>query len=94
MVLYRILLGIDALALGIALLFFAWGLSDSSVSSFNILEWILLLGTLGGILAGGLVLQRQGSEGLAKAVLALLAVPAALFGLFFLLLILASPRWN
>lgn len=91
---YRILLGIDAIALGIILYFFVWGLSDGTVSSFNILDWMGLIAIAGGIVAGGVLLQRAGRSGQAKALLALMAVPVALGGLFILILIVANPRWQ
>ncbi|WP_270938605.1 hypothetical protein [Falsiroseomonas oryzae] len=94
MTLYRILLGIDGAALGIALFFFLWGVSDGTVSSFNILSWMAMLGVLAGIVGGGVALQRGGRPAAAKGLLSLLAVPAALAGLLILALILINPRWN
>ena len=41
---FRILFGIDALAAAVVAFFFVWGLSDGSVSAFNILLWLALLG--------------------------------------------------
>ncbi len=92
--LYRLQLGIALSAAAIALLFFAEGLSDGSMSTFNATAWLgVLAGTLG-IPAAGIVLRRNGRLGAANLVLALLAVPALLAGMFFLVLILAQPRWN
>jgi nitrogen fixation-related uncharacterized protein len=36
MITYRVLIGIDLLAAAVVLFFFLWGLSDGTVSSFNI----------------------------------------------------------
>ena len=47
MVTFRILFGIDALAAAVVLFFFIWGLSDGTVSDFNILLWLALLGGVG-----------------------------------------------
>ena len=94
MTLYRSLLGIDAVALGIAVYFFLWGLSDGTVSSFNIGTWLMLLVPLMAIVWGGIALRRAGRMGAAKVLLALLAVPSAGAALFVVLLILSNPRWN
>ncbi len=91
---FRILFGIDALAAAVVVFFFLWGLSDGSVSSFNILLWLAMLGGVGSVLGGGAWLRSYGQLGLAYGVLLLLAIPATLIGLFFLLLIVLQPRWN
>lgn len=91
---FRILFGIDALAAAVVVFFFLWGLSDGSVSSFNILLWLAMLGGVGGVLGGGVWLRSHGYFGMAYGVLLLLAIPATLVGLFFLLLIVLQPRWN
>jgi hypothetical protein len=49
---------------------------------------------MGAIIWGGIALHARGRVGLAKAVLAVVAVPTVLFFLFFLTLILTQPRWN
>ena len=94
MTVFRVLFGIDALAVAVVVFFFLWGLSDGSVSSFNILLWLALLGGVGGVLGGGLWLQSIGQRQLANGLLMVLAFPAAMIFLFFLVLIIAQPRWN
>jgi hypothetical protein len=94
MVLYRILLGIDVLAAGVVLFFFAWGLQDGSVSSFNALLWAVLLLLALGVPASAILLKRSGRVGLASALLALPAVPATLLGLLVLLLAVAGGHWH
>ena len=74
--------------------FFLWGLSDGTVSSFNILLWLAILGGVSAVLVGGTWLRARGLARLANGVLLVLAIPAALFALFFLVLIIAQPRWN
>ena len=92
--LFWILLGIDAaVALVIAYFFFA-GLADGSVSSFNMTLWLAIIGGVAGVLGGGWLLRAKGQRGAANGVMALLAVPGFLFGLFILLLIIVQPRWN
>lgn len=94
MILFRLLLAIDIIAAGVLGFFFLWGLADGTVSSFNILLWMGLLGGTAAILGGGWALRRKGMTVGANLVLAILAAPAAAFGLFFLMLILLQPRWN
>ncbi len=94
MVIYRSLLGLTGLTAAIVVWFFLEGLADGSVSSFNITLWLGLLAVACGVPAGGAVLHANGKTGAAKALLALVAVPAVLAGLFFLLLILTVDRWN
>ena len=94
MVVFRILFGIDALAAAVVLFFFLWGLGDGTVSEFNILLWLCLVGGVGGVLGGGLWLNVKGQRRLANSLLLVLAIPATLLGLFFLALIALHPRWN
>jgi hypothetical protein len=91
---FRILIGIDALVAFVAVFFFTWGLSDGTVSSFNILLWLTILGGVAAVLVGGLWLNAYGQRRLANAVLLILAIPAVLYVLFFAMLIIMQPRWN
>ncbi len=91
---FWILFGIDAIAAAVVIYFFVWGLMDGSVSSFNIVMWLGLLAAVAAILGGGWLLDRSGRRGAANAVLAILAVPAFLFGLFVVGAIVLQPRWN
>lgn len=86
--------GIDAVIAAIFVLFFIIGLTDGSVSSFNIVLWLGILVTLGGVLWGGYALRAAGQTGVAFCLVLLLAVPGMLAGLFFLALIVLNPRWN
>lgn len=92
--LFRLLFGLDGLAALVVLYFFVAGLADGSVSSFNIELWLGLL--LGGaaVIGGGVALRAAGRRRLANAVLALLAVPVALYLLFFAVVILSGESWN
>jgi hypothetical protein len=85
---------IDAIIGAIAVFFFLWGLADGSVSSFNGGLWMLLLGGLAALVGGSLWLKSIGRPGLGTTLLMVLAVPGVLVGLFFLILIVANPRWN
>ena len=92
--LYRLFLAAGSIALLIALYFFGVGLADGSVSSFNIVLWVGLLGGLLAIVVGGWLLNTRGHRGAAIFLLALLTVPAILAALFFLLIVILQPRWN
>ncbi|HME22923.1 MAG TPA: hypothetical protein VKI44_16570 [Acetobacteraceae bacterium] len=94
MIAFRILLGIDALTAAVVAFFFIWGLSDGTVSDFNILLWLAMLGFVAAILGGGLWLRSRGLLGPAIGVLLILAFPATMIGLFFLALIVLQPDWR
>ena len=91
---FWILWAIDALvALGFVY-FFLIGLADGSVSSFNIVLWLSILGALAGILGGALWLRSAGHVWPAIGVLLILAIPAVLALIFFLVVMISNPRWN
>jgi hypothetical protein len=56
----RILLGIDIAAAAVVDYFFIVGLTDGSISAFNIELWLGLLLALAAALAAGLALRRAG----------------------------------
>ena len=85
---------INAVVAGIVLYFFFWGLSDGSVSSFNMLLWLGLLAGVGVVVGGSLLLRGSGKLKSGLVLNLLLALPALGFGFFFLVLILSHPRWN
>ena len=88
------LLGIDGAIATIVIFFFFAGLGDGSVSSFNIVLWLVILSGLAAVLGGGLLLRSKGHLHLARVVLLILAIPGLLFGLFILGAIILQPRWN
>lgn len=92
--LYRLFLTAASLALLVAVYFFAIGLGDGTVSSFNIVMWLALLCGLLGIVGGGWLLDTRGHRGAAMMVLAIVAVPAILAGIAILMMIVLQPRWN
>ena len=94
MTLFRILVGIDGVIALIFLYFFVVGLGDGSVSSRNMLLWLVILGGIAAALGGGLSLQSNGKRALANGLLFVLAGPGLAFGLFFLSLLVLQPRWN
>ena len=94
MTLFRLLFAIDAIAALILLYFFFVGLADGSVSSFNMTLWMTTLIGVGAVLLGGYGLNRNGNARTAKLLLSVLAIPACCFAVFFLIIIIAQPRWN
>jgi hypothetical protein len=94
MILFRLFLVAAIAVLLIALSFFFIGIGDGSVSSFNMTMWLALLGALIASVGGGVALNGRGQRRAATAVLGLVAAPGILAGLFFLILLIAQPRWN
>jgi hypothetical protein len=94
MMTYRVFLFAAAAVLAVAVYFFAAGIADGSVSSFNILLWLIVLVCLGSIVAGGYGLNANGQRRTATALLAVLAVPGLLAAIFILALVVFQPRWN
>jgi hypothetical protein len=84
----------DALVAAVVVFFFLWGLSDGTVSSFNIMLWLLALAGVAGVVFGSLALRRAGYTVPAFLVLMALAIPGLLFVLFFGALLILQPRWN
>ncbi|MFA5955795.1 hypothetical protein [Hyphomicrobium sp.] len=91
---YIPLLAIDAIALLIALYFFVVGIGDGTVSSFNILLWLAVLGGLSAIILAGRYFRTRRRLLAANVVLAIVGVPAILAGLFVISLLISQPRWN
>ncbi len=94
MILYRILLTIDATVAAILLYFFFTGLEDRTVSMYNIEMWLALLGGAAAVIVGAYALKSKGRILAANAVLLVPALPGVLFGLFVLAAIVLHPRWN
>ena len=85
---------IDAVIASIVLYFFIVGLADGSVSSFNIGLWLVILLGLAIVMGGSLWLKSTGRRRLAMVLLLMLALPGVMVGLFFLVVLIAAPRWN
>jgi hypothetical protein len=86
--------GIDAVIAVIALYFFVVGLADGTVSSFNMGLWMLILFCLTVIVGGSIWLRSIGKNGIAIALLLLLAIPGFLSGLLMLGLVLSRPDFK
>lgn len=90
----RLLIAFDVLAAAGILFFFFWGVSDGTVSSFNIGLWLGLLGGAALSLVGGFLAYKNSNRVLAILLLLILAIPGLVFALFALFLLIAQPRWN
>lgn len=90
----RIVWALDVLLLVIALAFFAIGIVDRSVSSFNIAIWLALLGGLVAVLLGSRALDRRGWRPLASALALLPAVPGLALGAVIVAAMVTGTRWN
>lgn len=94
MILFWILWAIDAIATAIILYFFVEGLGDGSITSRNGSMWALLVLLPIALLIGSYILKMRNNIVAAKWVLSILVIPAILYFLFFLFIIIANPRWN
>ena len=94
MVVYRILQVIVVIADAVLLCFFAVGLGDGSIDSSNILLWLIMLAVPTAALIGASHLYRKGQRIASWLLLAVPAVPTALYGLFILLVIVMQPDFR
>lgn len=92
--LFRILLIFDAVCAAVLLYFFFWGLSDGTVSSFNIGSWLAILVPVAALFAVALALNARGARIAANLVLGVLALPGLFYGAFILLIIITQPNWR
>jgi hypothetical protein len=91
---FRLLFIFDGLVAAVVLFFFFWGVSDGTVSSFNIGLWLGLLAATGISFGGGYYFYANNNRVIALLLLLILALPGLAFLLFALVLIVAQPRWN
>jgi|JI10StandDraft_1071094.scaffolds.fasta_scaffold74982_3 hypothetical protein len=92
--LFWVLLVCSSLTTLVALGFFLLGLADGTVSEFNIVLWVALLGVLSLSVFGGWLLFRRSRWVLALLVLSLSALPGLLAALFLGMLWLSNPHWQ
>jgi len=85
---------IDAVIAAVALYFFFSLAAGGRVGSFNILPWLAILAALTAVVGGSVWLRSAGQHAVAFVLLLGLAVPVALFALFFLLLLILHPNFH
>ena len=93
-ILFKTIYGFDVLIALVILYFFFTGIGDGTVSSFSILLWLVIVGALAAILGGSLWLKSHHHIISAFVTLLVLAIPALLFLLYFLIAIFGNGRWN
>lgn len=91
---FWILWCIDAITSLVVIYFFMIGLADSSISAQNMVLWMILLAAVGSFTGVSYWLHTHQHPAAAKWVAALLALPAAIYILFVLFILVAKPRWN
>lgn len=74
--------------------FFAIGVADGSVSSFNLALWLGLLAVVAASLALGYALYARGKLALAVVALSVTALPGALAALFLAIVLITDSPWN
>lgn len=84
----------DTLIALVVLYFFFLGITDGSISSFNIGIWLLLLAGVALVLGGGWWLYSIHRYLLAKLLLWVMAAPGLIYALFLLIVVIGKPRWN
>lgn len=84
----------DLIAATILIGFFIVGLGDGSVSSYNASLWLLILSGTAAIIGGGFVLKSRGRIWPANLVLMVLAIPALLYGLIILAMVINPPDFR
>ena len=94
LIIYRLFQAIVAIVTAVLLYFFVTGQGDGSITSSNLFLWLVLLA----IPIGGLFLTSRlnaaGRRVAACVLLAAIAAPALLYGLFVGLIILGHPDFK
>lgn len=91
---FWLLWSIDAVVAAVALYFFFSLAADGRIGSFNILPWLAILAALAAVVGGSVWLRSIGQQIVAIVLLLGLAIPVALLGLFFLLLLILHPNFH
>ena len=92
--LFKIIYGFDALVALIILYFFFVGIADGTVSQFNAILWLVIIVVLASVLCGSIWFNSHNHIVLSFATLLIIAIPAFLFLLYFLIAISGNSRWN
>jgi hypothetical protein len=85
---------IDAVIAAVALYFFLSLAGHGRIGSFNVLPWLIILAVLAAVVGGSLWLHSIGQRTVAIVLLLLLAIPGAIYVLFFLLLLILHPNFR
>ena len=94
MTLFTILWYFTAIMSVVPVYFFFIGLKDGSITTRNIVLWLIILLIIAGVLVGSNWLRDHDRLSMAKWLLALAAIPGALVLLYFIVVMIGKPRWN
>mgnify|MGYP000875767037 FL=1 len=94
MTLFTILWYFTAIMSVVPVYFFFIGLKDGSITTRNIVLWLIILLIIAGVLIGSNWLRDHDRLSMAKWLLALAAIPGALVLLYFIVVMIGKPRWN
>ena len=94
MVLFGILFAINIIGALVALTFFIVGLSDGTVTTFNILIWAGMLGVMFSMPFAAWAMRMRGRERLGMLMLLPVALPALAAGALTLAMIVNPPNWR
>lgn len=94
MTFYWILWFFTAVMSVVPVYFFFIGLKDGSITSRNIMLWLMILAMIAGVLFGADWLKDNDHLGWAKIVLAFAAIPGILVLTYFLIVVISKPKWN
>ena len=94
MMFFRIVWSVDLIVTLVFMAFFFIGLGDGSVSLFNIVLRLAILGGMTAQVIGAKALALRGHAAFATVLAGVPALPAALYGLFLVLAITSGARWN
>jgi len=84
----------DVLIAIVILYFFFTGLGDGSISSGNIVLWLVILAVVAIVVAGGWWLYSIHRYLLANMILWALGLPGVLFLFYMLVVIFSKQKWN
>jgi len=94
MLVFKIFWTIDAITSLIVCYFFFIGLADGSVSSRNMGLWMMILLSTAVIMLGSIWLRNHHYNSMAMGLLLILAIPALLYLIFILVMIISGGKWN
>lgn len=91
---FKIIWAFDALISVVILVFFFIGLTDGTVSAFNMGLWLLILAVLSAIMFGSIWLRSHQQRALATILLLVLAVPGFLYLAFICIMVFGGVKWQ
>lgn len=84
----------NALMALIPVYFFFVGLADGTVSSRNMMLWLMILLVVAMVVGGTLLLKSSNQLAIAKTILIIATIPGIIALIFFGIVVIGKPRWN